>query len=148
VGRLYGVMIVGTILLLSFGATAKETWVRTFTGPDHGALFDVVLAGDGHVLAVGATNHVHTPTREGDVLLVKLTVEGDVLWERTWGGDAFDQAWSVAPAGDGGFFVFGETASFGAGDRGSRSASLSRSVGTGSCAARSRRRRASHAGRR
>lgn len=106
-GRLYGAMIVGTILLLSFGATAKETWVRTFTGPNHGALFDVVLAGDGHVLAVGATNHVHTPTREGDVLLVKLTVEGDVLWESRPAGPLSHGAFGLLELPDGGLLVSG-----------------------------------------
>jgi hypothetical protein len=40
-----------------------------------------------------------------------------VLWERTWGGDGYEQAWSVAPAGNGGYYVFGETDSYGAGGR-------------------------------
>jgi outer membrane protein assembly factor BamB len=48
---------------------------------------------------------------------MKLTLEGVVLWERTWGGDGYEQAWSVALAEDGGYYVFGETDSYGAGDR-------------------------------
>jgi Tol biopolymer transport system component len=93
------------------------TWVRRFEGDDYGAFFDIVLTGDGNALAVGATNHLHLPPYSGDALLIKLTLEGELLWERTWGGDEYEQAWSIAPAGDGGFFVFGETGSYGAGDR-------------------------------
>jgi len=94
-----------------------NTWIRTFEGSNYGAFFDIVLTEDGNILAVGATNHLHVPPYSGDALLMKLTLEGDLLWERTWGGDGYEQAWSVAPAEDGGYYVFGETDSYGAGDR-------------------------------
>ena len=48
---------------------------------------------------------------------MKLTLAGDVLWERTWGGDGYEQADSVVAAEDGGYYIFGETDSYGAGDR-------------------------------
>lgn len=97
--------------------TPADTWVRTFEGPDYGAFFDIVLTGDGNVLAVGATNHLHFPPYSGDALFMKLTLNGDVLWERTWGGEGYEQAWAVARAEDGGYYIFGETDSYGAGDR-------------------------------
>ena len=40
-----------------------------------------------------------------------------MLWEKTWGGEGYEQALSVVPANDGGYFIFGETDSHGAGDR-------------------------------
>jgi outer membrane protein assembly factor BamB len=46
-----------------------------------------------------------------------LTLDGDVIWEQTLGGDGYEQADSVVLAGDGGYFIFGETDSYGAGDR-------------------------------
>ena len=94
-----------------------NTWVRTFEGPNYGAFFDLVLTQDGNILAVGATNHLHMPPYSGDALFMKLTLDGDVLWERTWGGDGYEQAESVALAADGGYYIFGETDSYGAGDR-------------------------------
>jgi len=48
---------------------------------------------------------------------MKLTLDGDVLWERTWGGDGYEQATSAGLAADGGYYIFGETDSYGAGDR-------------------------------
>ncbi|MGW8225192.1 MAG: DUF5050 domain-containing protein [Anaerolineales bacterium] len=94
-----------------------NTWIRKFEGPDYGAFFDITLTHDGNILAVGATNHLHMPPYSGDVLLMKLTLNGDVLWEQTWGGDGYEQAWSIAPAVDEGYYVFGETDSYGAGGR-------------------------------
>jgi hypothetical protein len=98
-------------------AGSTSTWIRAFEGPDYGAFSDIVLTEDGSILAVGATNFLHFPPYSGDALSMKLTFEGDVLWERTWGGEGYEHAWSVAPAGDGGFYVFGETDSYGAGGR-------------------------------
>ena len=97
--------------------TPSNTWIITFEGPNYGAFFDAVLTEDGNVLAVGATNHLHAPPYSGDALFMKLTLDGDVLWEQIWGGDGYEQAWATANVGDGGFYVFGETDSYGVGDR-------------------------------
>ena len=48
---------------------------------------------------------------------MKLTLDGDVLWEKTWGGEGYEQAWAVTPAEGDGYYIFGETDSYGAGDR-------------------------------
>ena len=102
----------------SVGPTpSTTTWIRVLEGPDYGAFFDMALTQDGNVLAVGATNHLHMPPYSGDVLLMEFDLDGEVLWERSWGGSGYEQGWSVTPAGDGGYYVFGETDSYGAGDR-------------------------------
>ena len=94
-----------------------NTWIRTFEGEDFGAFFDIVLTQDRNILVVGATNHLHMPPYSGDTLFMKLSMDGDVLWEQTWGGEGYEQARSVTLANDGGYFIFGETDSYGAGNR-------------------------------
>ena len=98
-------------------SAGTNTWIRKFEGTDYGAFFDITLTKDGNVFAVGTTNHRHVAPYEGDALFMKLTINGDVLWESKWGGEGYEQAWSVIPANDGGVHVFGETDSYGAGDR-------------------------------
>ena len=97
--------------------THTTTWVKTFEGPDYGTFFDIILIPDGNAFAVGTTNHLHFPPYSGDALFMKLTLDGDVLWEKTWGGEGYEQAWEVTLAEDGGYYVFGETDSYGVGDR-------------------------------
>jgi len=101
----------------SISPVPPNTWIRTFEGSDYGAFFDVDITQDRHIIAAGATNHLHMPPYSGDALLMKLTLDGLVLWERTWGGDGYEQAISVALAEDGGYYIFGETDSYGAGSR-------------------------------
>ena len=123
------VTVVLWLVILVFGLARGEgnhagpsvdspgTWSKTFEGANYGGFFGIVLTQDGNMVTVGATNHLHFPPYSGDVLFMKLTFEGDVLWERTWGGDGYEQAWSVALADDGGYYIFGETDSYGAGGR-------------------------------
>jgi len=104
------------LLLVGWGATPAETWILALEGEAYGAFLGAAVSGD-TILAVGATNHLHVPPYDGDVLLVRANLEGDILWEQTWGGDGYEQAWDAAPLPGGEFLVFGETDSFGAGDR-------------------------------
>jgi hypothetical protein len=116
----YGHLVLLAFLIsciLAGFASSSTTWVRVFEGPNYGAFFDAALTQDGNVLAVGATNHLHMPPYSGDVLLMEFNLDGDVLWERTWGGGGYEQAFSVTLAWDGGYYVFGETDSYGAGGR-------------------------------
>jgi len=93
------------------------TWITTFGGSRYGAFFDVVRTDDDTLLAVGTTCHPLTETTCGDVLVAKLTLDGEAIWERRYGGDATDQAFRVEPASGGGFVVLAETDSYGAGRR-------------------------------
>jgi len=104
------------VALLPAGGQAAGTWALRLEGPGYGALLDVAVC-ESVILTVGATNHLHMPPYEGDVLIVSVSPEGDVLWETTWGSEGYEQAWGVSLRPDGGALVFGETDSLGAGDR-------------------------------
>ncbi len=97
---------------------SSGTWLRILKGSSYGALLDAVLIGDRYVIGVGATNHLHMPPYSGDALVMKFdVVDGTTVWERTWGGSGYEQAWGITPAPDGSYFVLGETDSRGAGNR-------------------------------
>lgn len=44
-----------------------------------------------------------------DIWLIKLTPEGEIVWEKTYGDGRADIAGQIVPAGDGGFIVGGST---------------------------------------
>ncbi|MEF3167806.1 MAG: hypothetical protein K6360_00500 [Deltaproteobacteria bacterium] len=50
-----------------------------------------------------------------DFWVIKLDANGNVAWQKTYGGTNTDEAWSIQQTTDGGYIVAGGTGSFGAG---------------------------------
>jgi hypothetical protein len=91
-----------------------ECWDRTFGERgkyDYG--FSVQQANDGGYVLVGET--FSSNEKLYDVWLIKTDANGNKLWDRTFGGSAWDSGSSVQQTRDGGFIIVGETGSFGAG---------------------------------
>ena len=97
-------------------AITDPTWFRVYAGEQYGPLYDVTEAPDGTLLAVGTTEYSQGAESNGDILVLNIGLDGEILWERTHGGSAFDQAICVAPV-DNGYLILGETDSSGAGGR-------------------------------
>ncbi len=118
-GRIFFMLIAATAGLwaTATGSDGGETWLKAFEGLGYGAFFDVTLVGDDALLAVGTTHHPLAATTRGDVLVAMLTLDGELIWGKTYGGDATEQAFCVEATKDGGFLVLAETDSFGAGER-------------------------------
>jgi len=73
-----------TIFVVKFAPDASLSWQRTWEGP---AQFgtdqanDVAVARDGSVYVTGSTQG-----DAGDAVLLKLSPEGALVWQRRWGG--------------------------------------------------------------
>lgn len=71
----------------------------------------VVVDGAGNVYLVGLTED--TPY---DVFIAKFDSDGNLLWDRTWGGDDEDDGYSITLDSVGGIYLAGYTTSFPIGD--------------------------------
>jgi len=112
-----GLVLLATPALIGAAAEGSETWLRSYEGETYGAFYDVAIADENHVMVTGTTFHSQTTTTVGDVIVAKLTLDGDIVWEKTYGGDAMDQGLYLEKTSDGGYIVLGETDSMGAGKR-------------------------------
>jgi len=72
----------------------------------------VVQTADGGYIIAGHTSGFRAGTKS-DLWVLKLDATGEVLWERTYGGDDYDWAHAVTPTSDGGFAVVGHADSHG-----------------------------------
>lgn len=110
----------------SFGAESYDVWVMQF-GQDGSLQWEEIFGGagddrtiygeptsDGGYIVSGFTQSFDA--QGWDVFLLKLSAQGDVIWQRTIGGQADDTGYTVHEAIGQGFIVTGETYSFGEGN--------------------------------
>jgi hypothetical protein len=95
------------IWLTKTDASGNVTWVRTY-GPGDG--FSIQQTTDGGFIVAGDIGGVN-----GDLRLLKIDPDGDLVWNVTYGGADEDWGYSVKQTTDGGYVVAGFTRSFGAG---------------------------------
>jgi hypothetical protein len=88
-------------------------WNRTYGGANWDTGRSVVLTSDGSYVIAGTTGSYGAGNY--DVLLIKVSADGVVLWNKTYGGELHDFGFSMVQTVDGGYAITGEVWSFGAG---------------------------------
>lgn len=102
------------IYMLKIDPSGVVLWSRTIGGAMIEQANDLVQLSDGGWLVIGSTN---SSGGEGgyDGLLVRTDAEGQVLWERQYGGADWDFFHSGIRRDDGSFLMVGQTFSYGSG---------------------------------
>jgi uncharacterized delta-60 repeat protein len=98
------------IFVVKFAPDGSLTWQRIWNGTTIRGLGrpDVAVSADGSVYVTGVT-----ADNGGDAVLLKFDANGNLLWERAWGGTASDQGFAAATASDGSVYIAGTATSFG-----------------------------------
>jgi len=89
---------------------ALITWVKTFGGVNRDVAHSIQQTSDGGFIVAGETSSFGALTSH--VWVLKLDVNGKILWEKVYGGVGRDRAHSIQQTSDGGYIVAGETSSF------------------------------------
>jgi len=105
-----------SIMLLFVGSVgaSSEMWSQTYGGIEVETAYSLVETSDGGYALAGTMNAYTTDN--SDFLLVKTDANGNLEWNRTYGGTSEELAYSLVQTSDGGYAIAGETSSFGAGD--------------------------------
>lgn len=97
-----------------FSSSGELLWEKKFGGSQTDALHSALELPDGELLLVGFTRS-HNEKHQADIWLIKLTAKGDVLEEKTFGGQKFEKGRKILQTRDGGFAIAGFTLSKGMG---------------------------------
>lgn len=99
--------------IIKFSADGDLLWDKKWGGDDIESVTSLIQASDGGYVAVGYTYSYDNGSH--DAFLVKYSIDGDLLWNRIWGGDGGDRPESLLQSSDGSYVVVGYTGSYGAG---------------------------------
>lgn len=88
-------------------------WQKTYGGTFGEIAYSIVQTTDGGFAIAGFTSSINGDVifNNGfnDVWVIKLNVWGELIWQKTFGGNNFDESFSIQQTSDGGFIVAGET---------------------------------------
>jgi len=104
---------VSDVYLVKTDTEGNEIWSSTFGGSDSEIGYSVQETSDEGYIITGYTYSFGL--EQSDVYLVKTNSTGFMLWNRTFGGQAGDQGYSVRQTSDEGYILAGYTKSYGAG---------------------------------
>jgi hypothetical protein len=101
--------------IIKLAANGNLEWTKTFGGAYHEEMNDVQQTTNGEYLIVGQTessdgditnNHGHA-----DLWVLKLQANGNLAWQKTYGGSNFDNANCIQKTNDGHYIIAGGTES-------------------------------------
>jgi hypothetical protein len=104
------------VFIAKFDSAGRYLWGRSFGNDDAVSCYGMTLAPSNELL-VGCMVQAATTVlgqelpepNQRDVLLLKLTSDGDLQWQRSLGGEKWQQAAQVAVDADGSVYVAGTT---------------------------------------
>lgn len=87
---------------------SNPLWQTVYFSGQDPSLFSVIPTPDGGSLAVGSDNGAPFAT-SSNMLLVRFSSDGEILWQRSFGEGGFNSASAVVRGADGSFCVAGTT---------------------------------------
>ena len=113
--RLLAIVMSALLLLLqpALAGAPPLQWQKTFGGNYDDSGNSVEQTSDGGYIIAGVANS-YLVVGKSDVYLIKTDSAGNMLWQKTFGGNGGDQANSVEQTSDGGYIIAGYTRPYGA----------------------------------
>jgi hypothetical protein len=97
------------VYLIKTDSDGDTLWTRTYGGNGWDYGYSVKQTSDGGYIIAGSYDS--SDAVNYDVYLVRTDPDGDTLWTRTYGGDGWDDGYSVEQTSDGGYIITGCTGS-------------------------------------
>lgn len=91
----------------------EKVWEKSLGGPGDDGGWSALEAKDDGLIVVGYTES--QGRGDQDLWLVKVALDGEKVWEKTFGGSGFDLGKSIVPTKDGGWAMTGWKESIGSG---------------------------------
>lgn len=105
----------GYVWLVKLDAKGDKQWDKTFGGMKRNYANALIQTKDGGYVVAGGTEN--KGAGNSDAWLIKTDANGDLEWDKTYGGSGFEEANAIVQTDDEGYAFAGSTNSKGAGDK-------------------------------
>lgn len=99
------------LFLMKIDPEGNVVWENTYPTENLSTASGIIGAGDGSSIIVGSTSDRHE--LDYDIFAWKVDRDGNLVWERTYGGAGGDLCQGIARTRDGNFILAGVTGSYG-----------------------------------
>lgn len=101
--------------ILKISEDGTLIWEKSFGGSEIDEARAVTLASDGNYVIVGDTrsNDFDVSNNKGaaDLWVIKISTDGELIWEKSFGGSSFDVGRSIEKTQDNGYIITGSSRS-------------------------------------
>lgn len=101
--------------VLKIASTGEVLWEKSFGGTEIDEARAIIPSNDGSFIIVGDTRSSDTDVSSNngaaDLWMLKISSEGTLIWEKSFGGTSFDVARSITKTQDNGFLIAGSSRS-------------------------------------
>lgn len=101
--------------VVKINALGTLVWEKNYGGAEIDEAREIVSTDDGNYIIVGDTRSADVDVSQNsgsaDLWLIKITENGDLIWEKTYGGSSFDVGRAIVKTQDSGFLIAGSSRS-------------------------------------
>ena len=106
----------GDAIIIKYDKNGNLLWQKSWGGKLISARFRSITSSlDDGIVVVGSSefSEIEGMTNKGmyDAIIVKYDKDGNILWQKNWGGNGYDDFTGVISTEDGGFIIVGESES-------------------------------------
>ena len=102
-------------IIVKYDKDGNIVWEKVYGGTGNDVFDTVLLTPEGEFLIIGNSDSsdIESITNKGsvDAIIVKYDKDGNIIWQKNWGGNDYDYFHSVVGTNDEGFIVVGNTIS-------------------------------------
>jgi uncharacterized delta-60 repeat protein len=104
----------GDFWVLKLNDDGTISWQKSYGGPEYDCARLIQQTSDGGYIVAGLAESFGAGY--ADLWVLKLDSNGEVVWQKVYGGTSDDEVYSIHETSDGKYIVAGRTESFGAGN--------------------------------
>ncbi|NNE32946.1 MAG: hypothetical protein HKN40_11310 [Winogradskyella sp.] len=105
----------GDYWVLKLDSSGDRIWSRYFGGNFSDTPEGVVETADNGFIIAGNSDSIDTDISNNkgsyDFWVIRISASGDLIWEKSFGGNEIDEARAIVPSGDGNYIIAGDTRS-------------------------------------